>query len=223
MRRSFSLLLAAGGAAFLLTSCTTLNPYTRQEEVSKATKGAAIGAAAGAAVGALTGDDSRDRRNRALIGAGIGALTGAGVGYYMDVQEAKLREQLERTGVSVTRVGDEIVLNMPANVTFEFDRADLKSDFFDVLASVARVIKEYEKTMVEVSGHTDTTGPEAYNQQLSERRADTVARYLVAQGVLPLRVFTQGVGEHKPIASNATAEGRARNRRVELRLVPIVA
>jgi outer membrane protein OmpA-like peptidoglycan-associated protein len=223
MKRSFSRLLAAGGAAVLLTSCTTINPYTREEEVSKATKGAAIGAVAGAAVGALTGDDSRERRKRALIGAGIGALAGGGVGYYMDVQEAKLRQKLERTGVSVTRVGDEIVLNMPANVTFEFDRADLKPGFFEVLGSVALVIKEYEKTMVEVSGHTDSTGPEAYNQQLSERRADTVARYLAAQGVLPLRVFAQGIGEHQPVASNSTAQGRALNRRVELRLVPIVA
>lgn len=206
----------------LAAACTTINPYTRETQVSKAAKGTAIGAVTGAAVGALTGGDSRERRKRALIGAGIGAIAGGGVGYYMDVQEAKLRQRLEKTGVSVTRVGDQIVLNMPGNVTFEVNRDDLRPDFFEVLNSVALVLKEYEKTMIEIAGHTDSTGEEAYNLDLSRRRASTVGRYLAAQGVMELRLFTQGFGESRPIATNDTPAGRQQNRRVELTLVPIV-
>jgi len=213
----------AAGIALLLTlnACQTLDPYTREEKTSNATKGAAIGAGVGIVAGLISGDDSRERRERALIGAGIGALTGGGIGYYMDVQETKLRQQLEGTGVSVTRYGDEIVLNMPGHITFATDSTELRADFLDVLDSVAIVLKKYEKTMVEITGHTDSTGAASYNQQLSERRADSVARYLRSTGILSARIATQGVGEHYPIASNATESGRSQNRRVELRLVPI--
>lgn len=213
----------AAGIALLLTlnACQTLDPYTREEKTSNATKGAAIGAGVGIVAGLISGDNSRERRERALIGAGIGALTGGGIGYYMDVQEAKLRQQLEGTGVSVTRYGDEIVLNMPGNITFDTDSTELRTDFLNVLDSVAIVLKKYEKTMIEITGHTDSTGAASYNQQLSERRADAVARYLRSTGMLSARIATQGLGEHYPIASNATSSGRSQNRRVELRLVPI--
>jgi outer membrane protein OmpA-like peptidoglycan-associated protein len=204
-----------------LGACQTIDPYTREQKTSKATSGAAIGAGIGVVAGLISGDNSRQRRERALIGAGIGALAGGGIGYYMDVQETKLRQQLEGTGVSVTRYGDEIVLNMPGNITFATDSTELRSDFLDVLDSVLLVLKKYEKTMIEISGHTDSTGDARYNQSLSERRADSVARYLRSTGVLSARVATQGLGEHYPVASNATASGRAQNRRVELRLVPI--
>ena len=205
----------------LAAGCSTINPYSREEQTSKAAKGAAIGAAVGAVAGVLTGDNSRERRRRALIGAGLGGLTGGGVGYYMDVQEAKLRKQLEGTGVSVTRSGDEITLNMPSNVTFASNSADLNSQFSATLDSVALVLKEYEKTLVDVLGHTDNTGGQALNQPLSERRAATVGEYLVSRGIATGRVVKQGFGFSRPVASNDTPEGRAQNRRVEIVLSPI--
>ena len=205
----------------MLVGCT-INPYTGEKQASKASIGAGIGAVAGAAVGALAGGgSSKERRKKALIGAGVGALAGGGVGYYMDVQEAKLRAQLEGTGVSVTRVGDEIVLNMPGNVTFATNSADVKSDFFGVLNSVALVLKEYDKTVIEIAGHTDSSGSESYNQSLSERRANSVGQYLGSQGLDRRRILTVGYGESHPIADNATAAGRQQNRRVELTLSPI--
>jgi outer membrane protein OmpA-like peptidoglycan-associated protein len=204
-------------SALCFLACTT-NPFTGEKQISKTAAGVGIGAAAGAAIGALAG---RDRAKGALIGAGIGALAGGAVGAYMDVQEAKLRERLRGTGVGVTRVGNNIVLNMPGDVTFAFDSADLRASFFEVLSSVALVLKEYDKTIIEVMGHTDSTGPEAYNQALSERRAATVGTYLVSQEIDSRRILTQGFGEQHPIASNANSAGRQQNRRVELRLVPL--
>ncbi len=202
-----------------VAACTT-NPYTGEQQISKTAAGAAIGAAGGAAIGALAG---RNRAKGALIGAGAGALAGGAVGAYMDVQEAKLRERLRGTGVSVTRAGDNLILNMPGNVTFDTDRAEIRPAVYEVLNSVTLVLKEYNKTIIEVMGHTDSTGSDAYNQSLSERRAASVGGYLVAQGIDSRRVLTQGFGKRFPIASNDTAEGRQQNRRVELRLVPLTA
>lgn len=213
--------LAGVAAAVLLAGCSTVNPYTQEKQTSKAAQGAAIGAVAGAVAGMLTGDDSKERKQRALIGAGVGALAGGGVGYYMDVQEAKLRQQLEGTGVSVTRQGDNITLNMPGNITFQTDSSDLNGNFFPVLDSVSLVLKEYEKTIIEVAGHTDNTGTDAYNQSLSQRRAGTVAQYLTSKGVMGQRIITVGGGEVHPVANNATPEGRQANRRVELTLAPL--
>jgi outer membrane protein OmpA-like peptidoglycan-associated protein len=211
-------LLPVFGAA----SCAT-DPFSRESEMSKTGKGAIIGAVTGAAVGLLTGRNSRSRRKRAIILAGIGGLAGAAIGAYMDRQEAALRERLARTGVGVTRMGDEIQLLMPGNVTFETDRAEIQSGFYDVLNDVALVLKEYDQTLVEVSGHTDSTGDDAYNQQLSERRAQSVRVYLTSQGVQDVRLATQGLGESQPLASNDTPEGREQNRRVEIRLVPLTS
>ena len=209
--------------AATLGGCYTMDPYTNERKVSKTTKGAAIGAAAGAVVGMLTGGDSRAHRKNALIGAGVGALAGGAVGNYMDRQEMKLRAQLKGTGVSVTRVGDNITLNMPGNVTFATDSSDLRPDFVSTLNSVALVLKEYDKTILEVAGHTDNTGADQYNQALSERRASSVAEYLENQGVFAQRIMTVGAGETHPIASNDTVDGRQANRRVELTLEPITA
>lgn len=209
---------AATVLAFVVSACTTVNPYTREEQTSKAAKGAAIGAAAGAVVGLLT---KGDKLENALIGAGVGALAGGGVGYYMDVQEAKLRQKLEGTGVSVTRVGDNITLNMPSSITFALNSADLNAQFYNALSGVTLVLKEYEKTVVEVAGHTDSSGSDQYNQTLSERRAQSVASYLASQGIKNQRLITVGAGESYPIASNATEDGRAANRRVEMTIVPI--
>jgi outer membrane protein OmpA-like peptidoglycan-associated protein len=162
-----------------------------------------------------------ERKKRALVGAGLGALAGAGVGTYMDRQEAKLRAELERTGVSVTRIGDNITLNMPGNITFATDSADLNASFFEVLNSVSLVVNEYNQTVIEVAGHTDSTGTDAYNQQLSERRASAVASYLRTREVLSDRMITVGMGEARPVATNDTEGGRQQNRRVELTLVPL--
>lgn len=212
---------AAVGALVVLSACTTLDAYTRQEKTAKAQRQAVIGAAAGAVAGLITGDNSMERKKRALIGAGLGALAGASVGAYMDRQEAKLRAELERTGVSVTRIGNNITLNMPGNITFATNSADLNASFFDVLTSVGKVLNEFDKTVIEVAGHTDSTGSAEYNQQLSERRADAVATYLKTREVRADRIITVGMGETRPVASNDTAEGRQQNRRVELTLVPL--
>jgi len=206
---------------FLVSSCTTLDPYTREQKTSNATKGAAIGAATGAAVGLISGDDSAERKKRALILAGVGAVAGGGVGYYMDQQEMKLRQQLEGTGVSVTRIGDNITLNMPGNVTFGFDSGDISAQFYPVLDSVDLVLKEFDKTFVEVAGHTDSTGSTQYNQTLSERRAQSVAAYLESRQVRPERLVIVGAGEEHPVASNTTPNGQAQNRRVEITIVPV--
>jgi len=208
------------GVIFTLTACSTVNPYTEEKQTSKLAIGAGIGAASGAVIGLITAD-SKDRRKNALIGAGIGALAGGGIGYYMDVQEAKLRQRLRNSGVSVTRAGNRIMLNMPGNVTFDTGRAEINANFYEVLNSVAVVLKEYEKTTVDVIGHTDSVGAETYNQRLSENRARSVAEYLTSQGILPARLLIAGMGEAQPIASNSTPEGRSQNRRVNLQVVPL--
>jgi outer membrane protein OmpA-like peptidoglycan-associated protein len=207
----------AVAAVALLAGCTP-NPFTGQSQVSKTATGAAIGGATGAAIGAIA---AKNRGKGALIGAGVGVLAGGAVGAYMDAQESKLRQQLQGTGVSVTRVGDNLVLNMPGNVTFRTDSADLRPDFFGTLHSVSLVLKEYQKTLIDVAGHADSTGDATYNQALSERRAVSVGEYLRSQGILAGRIVARGYGEMRPIASNATAQGREQNRRVELTLIPL--
>jgi len=214
--RTNKLILVVTTAMVFITGCETLDPYTREEKTSQATKGALIGAGIGAVVGLISGDDAVERRQRALIGAGVGALAGGAVGAYQDRQEAALRAELEGTGVSVTRIGDNITLNMPGNITFATDSSDLSPAFFDVLNSVGKVLNEFNKTVVEVAGHTDSTGSDAYNQGLSERRANSVKQYLTEQGVTATRLTARGYGESQPVASNDTSEGRAENRRVEL-------
>jgi outer membrane protein OmpA-like peptidoglycan-associated protein len=209
------------GIAVAVAGCTTINPYTGEKQTSDATIGAGIGAVAGAVLGAATGKNAHDRRKRALIGAGIGGLAGAGVGAYMDQQEAKLRQKLAGTGVSVTRNGDDITLNMPSNITFKTGSNDLNSDFFKVLDGVTMVVQEYNKTLIVIAGHTDDVGTEEHNQALSERRAASVGQYLASRGVDGQRITTAGYGESQPIASNKTEAGRAQNRRVEVTLEPL--
>lgn len=222
MRASMKITVAALLALSLaLSGCQTTNPYTGEQQISKTAIGAGIGAVAGAAIGVLSGDNAKERRKRALIGAGVGGLAGAGVGQYMDRQEARLREQLRGTGVSVTRIGDEIILNMPGNITFATNSYEIQPSFINVLHSVALVLKEYPKTVIEIAGHTDSTGSVDYNQLLSERRAESVANVLRNQGVANNRLIVVGYGPHRPIASNNTPEGRQQNRRVELTLSPL--
>lgn len=215
------LTLSATLLAFTLTACTT-NPYTGESQVSKGLLGAGTGAALGGAAGALLGaTTSLKTRKTALIGAGIGALAGGGVGLYMDNQEAKLRQRLQNSGVSVTRVGDNIVLNMPSNVTFDTDQADVKPAFYETLNSVAIVLQEFNQTLVDVVGHTDSDGSAEYNLELSRQRAGSVARYLTSQQLDPNRFSVDGRGKMQPIASNATASGKQKNRRVEITIQPL--
>ncbi|HEV7717820.1 MAG TPA: OmpA family protein [Arsenicitalea sp.] len=211
-----------GLAAFLLSGCTTLNPFDNQPQLSNQAGGAMVGAGGGAVAGALIGAATgADPRVAALIGAGVGGLTGAAIGTYMDQQEAELRQQLRDTGVSVTRVGNQIILNMPANITFDTDKAAVQPEFNPTLVSVGIVLKKFNKTVVDVYGHTDSEGPADYNKDLSQRRAVAVATILANQGVDQQRFFIQGKGEDDPIASNATEAGRAKNRRVEIQIAPI--
>ena len=203
---------AIGLAALLTAGCAT-NPETGQREMTKTGQGAAIGAAAGAVLGGVSGGD---RGKRAAIGAAAGAAIGAGVGKYMQNQEEKLRQQTAGSGVEVSRQGDNVVLNMPGHVTFATDSAQVSVAFEDTLNQVAATITEYQDTRVQVAGHTDSTGSASYNQQLSERRAQAVANYLISRGVAPARLTTIGYGETQPVASNDTPDGRRQNRRVEM-------
>lgn len=205
--------LTAIAAASLITACTT-NPYTGERQASKA---AMYGGGAAVVCGLIgAGENKQHARNAAL---GCGAI-GAGIGAYMDVQEAKLREQLEGTGVRVAREGDNIRLIMPGNITFDTDRTDIRTSFYPVLNSVALVLAKYNDTTMRVTGHTDSTGSDQYNLQLSQKRAQSVADYLATQGVARERMYAQGMGENQHVADNATPEGRASNRRVELFILP---
>ena len=206
-----------------LSGCQTFDPYTGEQKTSNTTKGAGIGAGSALLLSYLKNKDksSKERKKRMLRDAGIGAIVGGGAGYYMDTQEAKLRKQLRETGVSVQRDGDNINLIMPGNITFATNARNLKSDFYDVLDSVALVIKEYNKTTIVVSGYTDSVGSNAYNQKLSEERAKSVADFLVTRKVNPARIELVGMGEKNPVASNKTSKGRSLNRRVEITLFPI--
>jgi outer membrane protein OmpA-like peptidoglycan-associated protein len=221
--KSLRLIIVVTGLTALLGGCTTLDAYTQESKTSNATKGAIIGAVSGAVVGLVSGDDSVERRKHAMIGAGVGALAGGAIGYYMDKQEAKLRAELEGTGVSVTRIGDNITLNMPGHVTFATNSSDLSPAFFDVLTSVSKVLTEFDQTIVEVAGHTDSDGSAQYNQGLSERRSESVAQYLRTQKIMEQRLITVGLGESRPVADNDTAPGKQANRRVEITMVPVTA
>lgn len=211
--------LAAALAATLLAGCTTTDPYTGEQKTSNTAGGALVGAGVGALAGLAVGNNGKS----ALIGAAIGGLAGGAIGNYMDNQEAELRAQLQGTGISVTRAGDRIILNMPSNITFDTDQDALKSQFFPTLNSVAIVLRKFDKTLIDVNGHTDSTGSLQYNEGLSQRRAESVAGYLTGQGVDARRVSALGFGPSRPIASNASEAGRAQNRRVEITIAPIKA
>lgn len=213
---------AAIASAMLLSSCATYTGQTNDPNDPNRTRtGALIGAGVGAVAGLLSGSDATERRQRALVGAGVGGLAGAGIGAYQDRQEAELRRQMAGTGVDVVRQGDNITLNMPGNVTFGFDQSNIQPQFYPVLNNVAGTLQQYNQTIIEIAGHTDSVGSDSYNQQLSQRRADAVAAYLGSRGIVRDRMITVGAGETRPIADNSTEAGRAQNRRVEITLVPL--
>ena len=209
--------LVALAATLAVTACTTTDPYTGEQKVSNTAGGAALGALAGAGVGLLAGGD--DRRN-ALIGAGIGALAGGAIGNVMDRNEAELRAQLQGTGVSVTRVGDRIVLNMPSDITFATDQDLVKPQFYPVLNSVGLVLKKFNQTIVDVYGYTDSTGDDTYNYNLSQRRALAVADYLSGRVSIPAASPSPASAKHgrsptmaTPPAAHRTAASRSSCRR----------
>lgn len=219
-KTTLALVLMSAGA---LAACTTTDPYTGMPVRNNTGTGALTGAGVGAVLGYLTNTNKGEQgRKNALIGAGIGALAGGAIGNYMDRQQADFRRSLEGSGVMIRRNGDQIVLIMPSDVTFAVDRSDVQPQFTRVLDDVARTLNAYPQTTIDVVGHADSSGPDDYNQTLSERRASAVAGYLTGPGrVLTDRVYVAGMGERAPIADNATAEGRAQNRRVEIILRPL--
>lgn len=222
MKKTMLAGLVAAGLSLTIAGCASYTGQTSApDDPNRTQRGALIGAAIGVAAGLLTGDDAVERRQHAMVGAGIGALAGGSVGAYQDRQEAELRRQMAGTGVDVVRQGDNITLNMPGGVTFDFDKADVKPEFKPVLDDVARTLAQYNQTVIEVAGHTDSVGSDQYNQALSQRRANAVAGYLGSHGVMSQRMITVGAGETRPIASNDTDSGRAQNRRVEVTLVPV--
>lgn len=219
-----SRLILTATLAALVSGCASQNPYDSQtstgsDGMSKTAKYGGLGALAGAVAGAAINHD--DRGKGALIGAAVAGAAGAGYGYYVDKQEAELRRSMEGTGVQVERQGDNIQLIMPGNITFATDSADIASNFYTPLNNLATSFRQYEQNSIEIVGHTDSTGSHAYNMGLSQRRAQSVANYLLAQGVNAARVTTRGAGPDQPIASNASEAGRSQNRRVEINLRPL--
>ncbi|WP_374295488.1 OmpA family protein [Sphingomonas sp.] len=219
MLKSARFATAAALAALVATAGCTTDPVTGERRISKA----AIGGLGGAVGGYLLGDLVGGRRDRTekILGAGIGGLAGAGIGAYMDKQERELRERTAGTDVQVVRQGDDLLLNIPSGITFAYDSANVQPQFQRTLDQVANTLAQYNQTYIDVYGHTDSTGSDAYNQTLSERRAVSVADYLASRGVQRARIGTRGFGETQPIESNDTDAGRAANRRVEIKIVPI--
>lgn len=211
MRRS-AFIVSLLCASLVIAGCAS-------NEYSNTTKGAAIGAVVGAVAGKATGNH---KDKRLVIGAAVGALAGAAVGSYMDKQEKALKEELSGSGVKVIREGDKLRLDIPAQLTFDINRSDIRSNLYPVFNDIAKVLRDYEKTMLVVAGHTDDTGPYQYNMNLSKQRADSVKQYLIAQNVQAIRIETQGYGPNYPIVPNSSETNRAQNRRVEIHIEPIV-
>lgn len=212
------LALAAGLTALVTTGCVT-DPETGNRTISRAAIGGLLGAGGGYLLGDLIGG-KRDRTEK-IVGAGIGAIAGAGIGAYMDRQERELRQRTAGTGVTVDRQGDQLVLNMPGDVTFDTDSATVQPRFTATLDSVAATLRDYPSTYIDVYGHTDSRGSDAYNQGLSERRAVSVSSYLSSRGVLADRIASRGYGETQLKCAETNADGLACNRRVEIRIAPV--
>ncbi|QIB49704.1 OmpA family protein [Pseudomonas sp. OIL-1] len=212
-------LMVAGLCSVVLAGCTS-NPYTGERQAGKSSIYGLGGAAAGAVIGAAT-SSKKDRGKGALIGATVGGAAGAGYGYYVDQQEARLRQELQGSGVQVIRNGDNLQLVMPGNITFASSSSDISSSFYPTLNSLVRVFKEFDRNGIDIVGHTDSTGSMELNMRLSRERATSVASYLTGQGIAGPRISSSGVGPSQPIASNDSQSGRAQNRRVEINLRPL--
>ena len=219
MRHFRTLTALAMSTALVATTACTTDPNTGRRTISKTAIGAGVGLLGGYLAGDVIG--GRSDRTAKIIGAGVGALAGGAVGAYMDRQEAELRRQTAGTGVDVIRSGDDLILRMPSGITFPVDSYAIQPQFQQTLNEVARTLGTYNQTYIDVLGHTDSTGSDAYNQTLSVNRAQSVADYLSARGVARARIGVRGFGETQPIATNATEAGRAQNRRVEIKVVPV--
>lgn len=215
MRTNTITLLTLG--ALTLSACQQQG--AGYEDNQNTYKGAGMGALIGAGLGAMVNDDNRGKG--AAIGAGIGALAGGGIGQYTDRQERAMRQATSGTGIDVKRQGNDLLLNMPSSVTFKVDSGDIDPSFYAPLNNVASVLRDFPNTMLEITGHTDSTGEASYNYTLSKQRAQSVTNYLTNKGVTQ-RIITSGEGETQPIATNTTSQGRAQNRRVEMKITPIV-
>ncbi len=212
------LVLAVTATSLILAACVT-DPETGQQGMTRAGGGALAGAGAGALLGAILGGSNN--RAAVLIGTGIGAIAGGSVGSYMDKQERELRARTAGTGIEVQREGDQIALKLPSGISFDFNSAAIRPEFKPALDQVAQTLASYQSTFVDVTGHTDSIGSVQVNQRLSEQRAESVANYFTLQGVNRARIATRGYGKTMPIATNDTEEGRAQNRRVEIKLTPV--
>lgn len=219
MMISKPILAGIAGLSLIATSACTTDPETGRQRLSKAGIGALAGAAVGTGAGAIVG--GRSKRTEMIVGAGIGAIAGTAIGAYMDKQEKELREKTAGTDVEVVRQGDELLLNMPSGITFDTDSYAIKPEFRSTLDRIAQTLSSYNQTYVDVYGHTDSVGSDAYNLTLSKNRAESVAGYLATHGVARARIGTQGFGESQPVSSNDTEAGRQQNRRVEIKLVPV--
>ncbi|MBW6522939.1 OmpA family protein [Sphingomonas sp. RHCKR47] len=219
MKLPSKFLAAAATLSLVTTAACTTDPETGERRISKT----AIGGIGGALGGYLLGDLVGGRRDRTekILGAGIGGIAGAGIGAYMDKQEREMRARTAGTDVEVVRQGDDLLLNIPSGINFAYNSANVQPQFRSTLDKVSSVLADYPNTYIDVYGHTDSTGSDAYNQDLSERRAISVADYLSSHGVQSARIATKGYGETQPIESNETEQGRAANRRVEIKVVPI--
>ncbi len=220
MNMSKKLTLGAVGASLLATTACTTNPETGNRRLDRTVVGAVLGAGAGYLLGDIIG--GRSSRTEQIIGAGIGGIAGAAVGRYMDQQEAELRRETAGTGVDVIRQGDDLILRMPSGITFATDRYDIQPQFQSTLNEVANTLATYNQTYIDIYGHTDSTGSDSYNQALSQRRAESVANYLSARGVVRARMATRGFGETQLLVNPERTEAdRAANRRVEIKVVPL--
>jgi outer membrane protein OmpA-like peptidoglycan-associated protein len=205
--------------AFALTIVGCAQPMTKTQK--GAAIGTGVGAAAGAGLGQAIGGDTKGTLIGAGIGAVVGGLAGGGIGRYMDNQEATMRQQLAGVeGANIQRNADLLAVTFKSDVLFDTDSAALKAGSYDEMNRVAQVLNQYPETTIMIAGHTDSTGSETHNQQLSERRAMAVKNALSGQGVDPARMSAVGYGESKPIADNNTESGRQTNRRVAITIAP---
>ena len=200
-----------------VTACVT-DPNTGERKVSRT----AIGGVGGAGLGYLLGSIIGGKTAR-IVGAGIGGVAGGAVGYKMDQQIRELKEKTAGSGIDVSETdnGNAILVNLPDGVTFAVDSSTISPSFQTTLNQIAESLKTYPDSLIDVYGHTDSTGSDAFNQTLSENRARTVMNYLITKGVPAARIRSQGFGETMPIADNGTPEGRSKNRRVEIKIVPV--
>jgi outer membrane protein OmpA-like peptidoglycan-associated protein len=217
------LVVVAGALAMALSGCTDPAmvggpPYGPQYQRTQ--QGAALGATIGAIAGATRGDDTNDRVQNAAVGAAIGGALGAGAGAVLDRQAAELRGGFDNQQISVVNTGSELLVRMPQDILFAVDSAQVAPSMQSDLLVLSTNLGRYQNSSVQITGHTDNTGTASYNQDLSERRARSVASILTAYGVPASRLSAIGRGENNPIASNLTPEGRAENRRVDIAIIP---